>query len=94
MHGVKEKHSVDGLEIHDEYIDLHFYLEQLMRRCKRLEKSKPMIYENEMDTSTAMFGKIKDTHKKNNCFMSRLVEFLLKSIVAKHYLRANYFKKE
>ena len=94
MHGVNERHTEAGRQMHNECRALYFYLKELIKLNKNLKFSKPIINENEMDSTTTTFRKAEDTHSKNKTFRSHVATSLLKAIVAKHSTGVNNLQME
>ena len=92
MHGVNERHTEAGRQMHNECRALCFYLKDLIKLNKNLKFSKPIINENEMDSTTTIFRKAEDMRSKNETFRSHVVACLLKAIVAKHSTGVKNYK--
>ena len=56
---VQDRYAEAGIEIHNECKDLYFYLKDLIKLNKLLKESKSIINENEIDSTTAIFKKLK-----------------------------------
>ena len=83
MYGVNERYTEASRQMYNECRALYFYLKQLIKLNKNLKCSKPIINENEMDSTTIIFRKAEDMYSKNKTFRSHIVICLLKAIVAK-----------
>ena len=57
MHGVQDRYAQAGIEMYNECKDLYLYLKDLIKLNKLLKESKPIMNENEMDSTTAILKK-------------------------------------
>lgn len=94
MYGIKERYTELGMDLYNACYDLYQYLKDLIKLNKNLEKIKPIMNKNEMDSASKIFRKAEDIYRENIMFRLHIVMCILKAIIVKTSLGVKNLKME